>query len=522
MNALVPGANSAVVVNILNPATVEHQQPLDPERIAQAVCISCTDDKHPDVRTLHYFRNEFYLYEGGVYRALDIEAVRQRVFFAATALAKDFAAQTGRPKAHVTMQVVSNVLNALRAHVLVEGEMPQWLGPVDSGDKPPRYINCVDGLLDADVDTEDLKRHDHTPLWFSVVQLPFPGAPQTHYFDEDEQAMMPIEALGANPNEAVLHQCPNWLEFLDMVFDGDQERIDLLQEWAGYLLSEENDAQKLMLLHGDGGTGKSTVLDVLAALVGESNVSHINIVNLFERFATCETIGKLLNVSNEFEKGEIQEAALKNYVDGALVSADRKKLPHIHFKPTAKLVLASNTFPAFTDTSNGVWRRVLLLPFNVVIKDRGPVVVNFFKERLLGELSGIFHWALQGRDRLRAHRNVAVAAQGVNFPFTDSAVASDALAEQRGNADPVRQFLSDYTTGDGKVLCSDLREALERFCEGMQAKELSELTASLTRRVKERFPSVKDKPKYHMVAGKGTTARFYVGLVKKADLTDLT
>src|SRR5205823_4427329 len=55
-----------------------------------------------------------------------------------------------------------------------------------------------------------------------------------------------------------------WLAFLDDIFDCDQLQIDLLREWAGYLLTYDTRQQKMLLLIGPTRSGKGTIARVLA------------------------------------------------------------------------------------------------------------------------------------------------------------------------------------------------------------------------------------------------------------------
>ena len=43
---------------------------------------------------------------------------------------------------------------------------------------------------------------------------------------------------------------------------------------------------------------------------------------------------------------------------------ERKYKDAFSAKPTAKVMIATNELPCFTDRSQGVWRRLLLAPFN--------------------------------------------------------------------------------------------------------------------------------------------------------------
>ncbi len=75
---------------------------------------------------------------------------------------------------------------------------------------------------------------------------------------------------------------------------------------------------------------------------------------------------------------------------------------------TWKVFLATNHKPIIRDQDEGIWRRVLLLPFNITIPKREQTPFGQFLFMLKRELPGIFNWALEG---LQAYRVV-----GLNIP----------------------------------------------------------------------------------------------------------
>src|SRR5262249_19280874 len=143
----------------------------------------------------------------------------------------------------------------------------------------------------------------------------------------------------------------------------------LLQEWFGCCLLFDTTHQSFLVLEGEGSNGKSVVCAVLAALLGTDNVSHVPLENFGQRFALTQTLGKLANIASEV--GEIDKAAegtLKAFTSGDRMTFDRKGIAPVEAMPTARLVLATNNRPRFTDRSGGLWRRMLLMPFQVEIQ----------------------------------------------------------------------------------------------------------------------------------------------------------
>jgi putative DNA primase/helicase len=94
------------------------------------------------------------------------------------------------------------------------------------------------------------------------------------------------------------------------------------------------------------------------------------------------------------------EGTLKALVSGEPVTVEQKHCPVAAMRLTAKHLFVANSLPRFHDTSDGIWRRLTLIPFDRVCppgrRDAG------LKAKLRGELPGIAHWALQGLARLRS------------------------------------------------------------------------------------------------------------------------
>src|SRR5262249_46504199 len=147
------------------------------------------------------------------------------------------------------------------------------------------------------------------------------------------------------------------------------------------------------------------------------------------------TLGKLANIASEV--GEIDKAAegtLKAFTSGDRMMFDRKGIAPVEATPTARLVLATNNRPRFTDRSGGLWRRMLLMPFRVEIKANERVygMDNPGWWLASGELPGIFNWAIAGLQRLQQQGR-----------FTDPAVCRDAVDQYRDECNPARLFLKE-------------------------------------------------------------------------------
>ena len=115
------------------------------------------------------------------------------------------------------------------------------------------------------------------------------------------------------------------------------------------------------------------------------------------RFASFGLLGKLANVVGDQPYVHLDdEARLKQFTGGDLVTFEQKGKDPIYAVNTAKMIFSANTPPTFSDKSEAVWRRLVLIPFGwrVTVEDRNPECYG--PEFWIDELPGILLWALTG------------------------------------------------------------------------------------------------------------------------------
>jgi P4 family phage/plasmid primase-like protien len=354
---------------------------------------------------------------------------------------------------HVKKDLIGNVLQNLEAlgrgpdRVIVPAEVQlgSWVG--DDGRWGRRGLVAVaNGLLDVDAFLRGDQRVllPHSRRWFGSACLPF---------DFDPEA-----------------QCPTWLNFLGRVLEGDRERIALLQELFGLFLVFDTTFEVVLALVGEGANGKSVVLVVLEALLGSDNVSNVALesFNPNDRFALVQTLGKLVNIIAEVgEIDRVAEGRLKQFVSGERMLFDRKNKPPIQAAPTARVVLATNNLPRFSDKSDGLWRRLKVLPFRVSIpeeeQDKRMKKPGWWLAT--GDMPGILAWALEGLRRLRRQGR-----------FTEPELCKGALAGHRLDSNPARRFLEEHCRKreGGHVSTACLYGTYKGWCELWNYRPLSE------------------------------------------------
>lgn len=233
--------------------------------------------------------------------------------------------------------------------------------------------------------------------------------------------------------------------WLDSVTGSSVDTQLWLQRWAGYCLTGETLEEKLALIHGPAGTGKSTYLELVKACAGDYGLSlsaeHVmsqkgGVSQGSDMYFIAEIIGKRVVVVSELAEGErMKEDAIKRLTGAdTMIGRPIGKDP-VQFRSRAKLMIGTNNRPRIDD--NAMWRRVLLVPFVHV----PPVLDKSLKPYLLdpqGGLQAFFSWAVEGA--------VAWYMHGLGT----CAAIDEATSEYRAAEDELGIFLSEeLRQGDG-------------------------------------------------------------------------
>ncbi len=234
-----------------------------------------------------------------------------------------------------------------------------------------------------------------------------------------------------------------WFRFLDETIQ-TPEVIAQLQEFFGYCLTRDTRYAKALFLFGPGADGKSTVIKILRHMVGIQNCSSIGFADLEDQFLRSSLYNKLLNISTEVGAKALDSPFFKAIVTGDPITAAFKHQDAFDFTPYCKLIFAANKKPRVLDNSDGFFRRVLPIQFKRQFL--GDDADTNLEKDLMGELSYIFVWALEGLRRLRAQGG-----------FTRCKETDDLLMEYKFSNNPILSYAEDrcevgetvgYTTKD--------------------------------------------------------------------------
>ena len=141
----------------------------------------------------------------------------------------------------------------------------------------------------------------------------------------------------------------------------------LLEELIGYTFYRRNELRKAFMLKGKKHNGKSTFLDMLGHLLGEDNISALDLSDLSHEYKAAGLFGKLANLGDDIEDEFIPSAGIfKKVVSGDRMTANVKFAAPIEFNPYCKLIFSGNTIPRLGrgKDSDAIIDRLVIIPFN--------------------------------------------------------------------------------------------------------------------------------------------------------------
>lgn len=322
-----------------------------------------------------------YMFNGIVYELLDNETLDRLILKEL----REPIAEIGRPE----------IISAIRAFVKKEPKLV-----IDDPTIDPNYIVFRNGRLDI----RTMEFADNDPLVF-----------QTSY-------------LNFNYDRYNTH-CPNFEKYLESVSGGDPDIKELMLQTHGYIASCSMDAKSFFLFIGEGDTGKSLTIGLDTMFFPNDFVSTIELQALGDKFSTGNLANVRLNVGGDLPNKPLTPDVVK-HVKGItgndMMTAEKKFVQPFSFKPTCKLVFATNHPLVLQQRDDQFCERLVVIPFdNKIPKDRQD---HDLLNKLRDELPAIFNMILEAFLRLRNNnfefKKVVNLSNYVAIPLSESGSVS--------------------------------------------------------------------------------------------------
>jgi putative DNA primase/helicase len=384
-----------------------------------------------DLRFSHS-SNEWFLWDGMRYAADKTGGIERK----AKAFAKSTYANAATPNPHGSVSSSWARKSLSFAHInsmirFARTEPGVSVLP-DQLDADPWLFNCKNGTIN--LRSGRLEKHRRGDLITKLAPVEF------------------------DPNA----KCPRWEAHLHRIMGGNTEMISFLQRMVGYSLTGSTMEQVFFILYGAGNNGKSVFVETIRPLFGDyAKTSEGNLLlqrrNEGPRNDIARLAGARLVLTSETgEGGKFDEAQVKRLTGQDTITSRYLFREHEEHPPSAKIWLTTNKRPQIQGRDLAIWRRVVLIPFQVTIPDNEQD--KNLREKLIAELSGILAWAVRG----------CLEWQKIGLCFPQQVLTATKEYEQE--SDELRDFLEDCCVVEKTNECRTeifdrLFKAYQNHCE---------------------------------------------------------
>ena len=332
-------------------------------------------DRYGDILRYSYITKKFYVYNGviweedntGTVRALIdlmIQDMKNEKVFTSKDVEEDDAV------ANLEKHIKNSRSNRSKKNIEDELKHNTAILP-DEFDNNDMLLNTKNGYLD--LSSGELHEHDKEKMFSKVTN--------SEYTDT------------ARPD--------TWISFLNDIFNYDQDMIQFIQKSLGYSLTGSSKEQVMFILLGNGRNGKSLFVNTISRILGDyaTNMQADslmvkrggnNINNDIARLAGARFV-----TSSEPNEGFVfDEGLIKQMTGDDKITARFLHQENFEFEAKFKIWLATNHRPIVRGTDDGIWRRLIVIPFDVQI----PIhkVDKNLQDKLMREAPAILDWLMEG------------------------------------------------------------------------------------------------------------------------------
>ncbi|PWF88685.1 phage/plasmid primase, P4 family [Kocuria rosea] len=322
---------------------------------------------------------------------------------------------------------------AQRGVLAQAADLPEFTATTDDLDADPYLLNTTNGTLD--LHTREQRPHDPADRCTKIVR----------------GAYRPGSVTGST-----------WEAFLARSLPNPEVR-GFLQRYVGQSLIGRTTEQKLLVLTGEGGNGKTVWSEALTFALGDYALTPQKDMLLAKKNASAfdgsvQLRGRRWVTFSEVEKGrELDVATVKRLTGDESITARELYKANITFRPSHSLAMIANDPPSIPDTGHGIWRRLLMVPWTVVVPEHEQD--DTLGEQLEAEADAVLTWALDGLADYQARGRKLDPPPAVTV----------ATAAYREDNDDVAQFLTRCTqpAGGQSVGIKELHDRYKQWTNAM-------------------------------------------------------
>ena len=428
-------------------------------------------DRYGHLYKHSYITNKFYIYDGQKWKVDDRGAIRKLIDEMIESIknekvlhSEDVTEEEAREafqkyyKKTRGTQSKKNIMNELMHRKTVTP---------DEFDKDDMLLNVANGYVD--LTSRELYKHDINKMFSQISN--------TDYSEKMQPAV--------------------WLDFLNDIFAGDKAVIRYIQKALGYSLTGSTREQVMFILFGKGRNGKSIFVETIAEILGDySNNMQAKSLMVKKNDNVNTDIARLSKArfvtSSEPNEGfRFDEGLIKQITGGDKVTARFLYAEEFEYTPKFKIWVSTNHKPIIRGTDDGIWRRLVLIPFDVQIPEEK--VDKDLKYKLLREAPAILNWMAEGA--------YMWMREGLELPEK----LKESSKAYRTEMDVIEQFIEDECkrVDDGRVKANELYSVYKNWANENNAYKMS--NKDFGQKMKEKFKSKRMN-----------TGMYYLGLEKNS------
>lgn len=428
-------------------------------------------DRYGNLYKYSYIANKFYIYDGMKWKVDDKGSIRKLIDEMIESIKNEKVLHSEDVTEEEAREVFQKYYKKTRGTQAKKNIMNELMhrrpATPDDFDRDDMLINVANGYID--LTSRELYKHDINKMFSQITN--------TDYTEKMQPAV--------------------WLDFLNDIFAGDKNVIRYIQKALGYSLTGSTREQIMFILFGKGRNGKSIFVEVISEILGDySNNMQAKSLMVKKNDNVNTDIARLSKArfvtSSEPNEGfRFDEGLIKQLTGGDKVTARFLYAEEFEYTPKFKIWVSTNHKPIIRGTDDGIWRRLVLIPFDVQIPEEK--VDKDLKYKLLREAPAILNWMAEG----------AYMWMQEGLEMSDKLKA--ASKAYRTEMDVIEQFIEDECkrVDDGRVKANELYSVYKNWANENNAYKMSN---------KDFGQKMKEKFKYKRM----NTGMYYLGLEKNS------
>lgn len=410
-------------------------------------------DRYGDIVRYSYTHKKFYVYDGSVWKNDDMGQVRLLIDATIEDLKNEkikVPDEMDEEKAQTAFRKFIKASRSNNKKTAIMNEIKHRLSiGTNEFDQDDMSLNVQNGYID--LSNGEVNPHDVNKYFSKIANF--------DYTDKE------------SPD--------TWLDFLNEIFDYDSQTINYIQKALGYSLTGSTREQVMFILHGKGRNGKSLFVETISQILGDyTKTVRADSLMVKRSGGVNNDIAALQGArfvtSSEPNEGfRFDEGLIKQLTGGDTVTARFLYGEDFEFQPKFKLWVTTNHKPIVRGTDDGIWRRLMLIPFDVQIPEHK--VDKDLKYKLLREAPAILNWMMEG------------AIKWQKNGLTPPPKIAEASGEYRNDMDVLEHFIADECTRveGGSAAAGRLYDVYKKWADDTGEYKMNKNTFG--KKMKEKF-----------------------------------